>query len=43
MKNEFCGSTNGRNLKIGMDVTSIQEINFPNFQHWKIKDAPVTS
>ena len=25
MKNEFCGSTNGRNLKIGMDVTSIQD------------------
>ena len=34
---EFCKS------EIAVDVTSTQEINFPNFQWQEIKDAPVTS
>ena len=40
---ENWSSTNATRLKIRMDVTSTQEINFPNFKCWEIKDAPVKS
>ena len=36
-------SANAASLQIDMDITSTQEINFPNFQCWEIIDAPVTS